>query len=266
MKKKMKKIIVAICMVAIISFSLSIATIKNENNGEWNKEYEGSHFFDIEPTKRGYVIVGTFWKQGEGNGLIMKVDENGNMIWQRCYGGRDEDGLWCVLETEDGYLAGGYTFSYGGLYNEDFWLIKVDRNGNEIWNKTYGTKDGVLGGITKAKDGGYLIVGSVPGFKNNVDIVDDVLLLKIDENGDMIWYKSFGGNNTEAGDCIIEIDDGYLISGVTVSYATYGVSDAWLIKIDEKAIINEPSNATPSPSMEIAPFVPGSTFFKFVMK
>jgi len=139
-------------------------------------------------------------------------------------------------------LAGGYTFSYGGLYNEDFWLIKVDRNGNEIWNKTYGTKDGVLGGITKAKDGGYLIVGSVPGFKNNVDIVDDVLLLKIDENGDMIWYKSFGGNNTEAGDCIIEIDDGYLISGVTVSYATYGVSDAWLIKIDENG--NEIWNKT----------------------
>ena len=251
MKKKMKKIIVAICMVVVISLSLSIANKSRSANNEWNKEYEGmgiDHFFDIKPTNDGYIIAGTTWKPYEGqldtgNGWLVKVDKDGNIIWQKHYGGRDEDGLWCVLETEDGYLAGGYTFSYArGIGNEDFWLIKVDKNGNEIWNKTYGTYLGELGKVIKAKDGGYLIVGYISSFKGVKSINGSGILIKTDINGEIKWYKTFDGNGFDYFYDVIETHDGYLISGITESFATHGIWDAWLIKVDKQG--NEIWNKT----------------------
>jgi len=249
----MKKVIVVICILVILSLSLSVALEnKKEDDGEWNKEYEGmgiDHFFDIKPTDGGYIIVGTTWEsyegqQDTGNGWFGKVDENGNMIWQKHYGGKDEDGLWCVLETEDGYLAGGYTFSYArGIGNEDFWLIKVDKNGNEIWNKTYGTYLGELGKVIKAKDEGYLIVGYISSFRDDIKSINGSgILIQTDRNGDIKWYKTFDGNGFDYFYDVIKTEDGYLISGITESYATHGTCDAWLIKIDKNG--NEIWNKT----------------------
>ncbi len=251
MKEKMRKILslaIPFIILLVLFISLKGNLIKYSTADEWSKEYEGmgiGQFFDIKPIEGGYIIAGTTFEpykgqQDTGNGWIVKIDKEGNIIWQNFYGGKDEDGLWCILETEDGYIAGGYTFSYSLKKGaEDFWLVKVDKEGNEIWNKTYGV-DGEFGKVIKAKDGGYLLIGSAASFVMDRNVSEDILLIKTDENGNMEWYKVF--KEGFAGDDVIETDNGYLISGVSDLYATHGIWDALLIKLDKEG--NEIWNKT----------------------
>jgi len=241
MDKKMKKIIVA-CICILLTFYLisSVALrVTKENNGEWNKEYGGRECDDIEDIKYtsdgAFVIAGRTMSFGNGgyDAWLIKIDKNGNEVWNKTYGGTKEDIAYSVVESEDGYIIGGYTLSYGDNKG-DFWLIYTDKNGNEIWNRTY--DKGELDYATKViKTGdGYIMMGVTYYPPRKDGYVDsDIWMIKVDKNGNEIWDKTYGGNWTEYGDDIIEIDDGYLLSGITASYTTYGGYDAWLIKIDE---------------------------------
>ncbi|MEM2508871.1 MAG: hypothetical protein QW673_01560, partial [Candidatus Thermoplasmatota archaeon] len=207
-------------------------------NDEWNKEFEGlgiSIFNDIKPTSDGYIIAGETAVPGivEYQGWLVKIDKDGNEIWEKYYG---SGFLSTVLEIEDGYIAIGKT-SFDG------WLLKVDKEGNEIWNKSFGwKKDDYFNNGIKTKDGGYLMVGVTHCIENITFPYGDVLVLKTDKEGNLEWYNHFDGNNDgDIGYDVIEIDDGYLISGSTVISISERW-DAWLIKIDKKG--NEIWNKT----------------------
>ena len=71
---------------------------------------------------------------------FVKVDKHGNLIRSKSYGGRKEDIAKSIIVVDDGYLIAGYTASYA-KYGYDFWLIKIDKYGNEIWNRKFGNRD-----------------------------------------------------------------------------------------------------------------------------
>jgi hypothetical protein len=128
--------------------------------------------------------------------------------WWKTYGEDKWDEGYCVQEINDGYIATGATLSYspsGAL----LWLLKTDTNGNHIWHKTYGnpTTAGSVGRfIQKTIDGGYIITGQLGGEGKS-----EIWLLKINENGDTIWTKTFGETS---GYCIQQTqDNGYIITG-----------------------------------------------------
>ncbi|HEC94853.1 MAG TPA: hypothetical protein ENI45_02680, partial [Thermoplasmatales archaeon] len=113
--------------------------------------------------------------------LLLPSHQKIRIKWESVFGGdKNEDG-WFVLPTDDkGCIITGYTESYGSG-ERDIWLIKVDENGNEQWNKTFGGKGWDEGkAVQKSTDGGYVIVGSTASYGNGES---DVWLIKVDENG-----------------------------------------------------------------------------------
>ncbi|RLF37197.1 MAG: hypothetical protein DRN03_02735 [Thermoplasmata archaeon] len=152
--------------------------------------------------------------------------------WERTFGGENDDGGFYVEQTEDkGYVVVGYTKSYG-VGGSDVWLIKVNSEGEEEWNRTFGGDGDDVGlCVQSTDDGGYIVVGYTDSYgAGNYDI----WLIKVNKEGDEEWNKTFGGAGIDKGYCVQQTTDGgYILAGFTESFGS-GLSDVWLVKVDEK--------------------------------
>ena len=166
-------------------------------------------------------------------------------MWQHTYGGINDDRAYSVIRTDDeGYALAGFTMSYGaGL--QDFYLVKTDKNGNMIWNQTFGGAGAdTAKSIIQTGDGGYALVGDTTSFGNlsSVFLSYDFWLVKTDEDGTMLWNQTYGyrlsfENGTEysgsmANSVIQTNDGGYALSGRTYGIGA-GLADFYLVKTDE---------------------------------
>lgn len=150
--------------------------------------------------------------------------------WEKTYGGSaNDEGYSMDITSDKGCIITGYTSSYGDG-GKDVWLIKVDSNGNEIWNRTFGGDEDDIGwDVKETTDGGYIIVGRTSSYGNGAV---DVWLIKTDDKGNKVWDKTFGGTASEEGRAVQQtLDGGYIIAGRS---RTYTESGAWLIKTNSK--------------------------------
>ena len=221
--------------------------IKTDNNGnlQWDETYRQGNWADGRSVQQtndgGYIIAG--WTQPDndlGDFLLIKTDNNGQILWKKNYGGNSSEGSSSVQQSNDGgYIIIGSTSSYGAG-GFDMLMIKTDLNGNFEWNKTIGgLNDDKGASVLQTDDWGYIIVGSTESFGAGDS---DAWLIKTDCNGDHIWMKTFGGKYDDSAYSVdITTDGGYIIIGMTESYGAGG-SDIWLIKTDSSG--NEQWNKT----------------------
>jgi len=201
------------------------------------------------------------WAQEEDY-WIVKIDTAGNKLWDRTYGGIFEDRFPKIIRLSTGeYIVCGNSDSpvgadktaapYGGW---DYWALKLDINGNKLWDKVYGGTGQELANsatiswnfsILADDDGKFLLAGSTNSPASG-DISQpqiggvDIWVIKLDYAGNKIWDRRYGGSLGDWCSKIIKTaDEGYIISGITgspqdndVSDPPRGSSDIWVIKLD----------------------------------
>jgi|GEM_PF-2004183 len=215
-----------------------ILKLDKEGNKVWDKTYGGSGDDAanslIQTADGGYVVAGRTESKGAGGTdfWVIKLDDQGNQIWDKTYGGSGDDAANSLIQTADGgYVVAGSSYSKGTGVVE-FWVIKVDNQGNRVWDRTY-SRNGHSGGIyiIQTTDGGYTVVGCTR-FEGGPS--ENFWVIKLDSQGNRVWDKTYGGSpNTGATSLIQTTDGGYAVAGWTASKGV-GNSDFWIIKLDSQ--------------------------------
>ncbi len=176
----------------------------------------------------GFLLVGNeFLPSGDENGYVAKINSQGALMWQTpIVGGEDVNKLFSAIATSDGFVLFGLTYSNANEESQA-WVVKLDANGNVVWNKTYGnaTYTAATAGAL-APDGNYMVAGYTNSRGDNYDF----LLMQIDPNGNMIWNKTYGQTGSQEASAMTKAPDGYVIVGDTQS--PDGNIHAWVVKVD----------------------------------
>ncbi len=183
----------------------------------------------------GYIVAGYTSSDGAGSadGMLVKVNSSGVIVWDKTYGGSAGDYFHSVVETTDGYIAAGYTLS-DGAGGIDGFIVKVDNSGNIVWDKTYGgTGSDYLKRIV-ATTGGFIVAG----YTNGDGAGDyDGFLIKIDSTGNIIWDRTFGGTDWDAFESVVNTSDGGFVAAGKTQSDGAGGNDGFLIKVDSSGTI-----------------------------
>jgi len=212
--------------------------IKTDANGAtlWTKTFGGSNSDwgnSVQQTNDdGYVITGVTYSYGAGDGnvYLIKTNANGDTLWTKTFGRGYPALSWgnSVQQTKDnGYVIIGQTRAGSGG-NYQLYILKTNANGDTLWTKIFGEGYPTAGySIQQTSDDGYIITGE----RNIFDASGtNVYLMKTDVNGNLLWTKTFGGNDFDFGYSVRQTtDDGYVIAGSTRSFGA-GEFDAYLIK------------------------------------
>lgn len=160
--------------------------------------------------------------------LIAKLDGEGKMVWNKTYGGDGEDIPIKVLSTNDGNLMLlSHTGSSNGdiansnkntsSFNQDLWLAKLDQNGSLLSKKCIGGSGDEMGFDMKKADGGFVIVGCTNSNDNEIGPNKggkDILAVKIDESINVVWKKTYGGNQKDEAKKVLIQPNGDIIVGL----------------------------------------------------
>ncbi len=267
---------------AIIGFTYSNDGDVTNNNGQedfwiikldaqgnliWQKTYgysgiDTGHSI-LQTNDGGYFITGVLdvtASNGAGNTKSMqtqhaggdywaiKLDQSGNLQWSKYFGGFFSDTAYDAIQTADqGFIIVGSSDSADtdisnnkGSY--DFWVVKVSSTGTLEWEKNFGGDEiDEARAIVNSGDGNYLIVGDTRS--EDIDVstnlgAADVWVIKISPSGQLLWEKTYGGENFDVGRAIaVSNDDGFIISGSSRSQTgdliqNKGQNDGWVFKID----------------------------------
>ncbi|MBA3648508.1 MAG: T9SS type A sorting domain-containing protein [Chitinophagales bacterium] len=243
-----------------------IIKIDSVGNLEWQKCFGGSHFeigYSIKQTPEGSYIVAASAQSHDGDVVghhydnihyvdgfdfwVFKLDRQGNILWQNCLGGNnDESPSDLQLTPDGGCIAAGYTYSSTGDVRinhgyQDVWVTKLDSMGNLQWQKTYGgVNDEQASHIILSKDGGYIVGATNEGDDGEVQGNhggQDVWLLKIDERGKLQGQLSLGGSTNDREPASLQKADGSLVIAAWSQSsdgdvtANKGDDDVWLFKL-----------------------------------
>ena len=197
--------------------------------------------FKVLETSYGNLIILGYSRgfDDPGDIFIIKTDAEGNQLWQNHYGYEMDDYGLDIVENDDGSLM--IFGTKNGFFNDvhvnfrvpdaDMFLLKIDENGNELWRQEYGAEGHDFGyALNKSVSGGYFLFGSTQSYGAGSF---DMCLIKIDENGSLIWQKTYGGEHYEYGLSIDNNESGDLfLLGCTKSFGENGSVDYYLIKTD----------------------------------
>jgi gliding motility-associated-like protein len=252
-----------------------VIKIDSLGNKEFDKRYGGSDqdvCHKVIQNNDGYLLIGETksplsgdktepYRGGEQDIWLVQIRPDGTKVWDKTYGGIGKDQAFNAAIADNGqsYIITAHSDSpVGGDKTEacrgalDLWLIKIDRSGNKIWDKTYGgnDRDEYPTGLTTTKDGNFVVTcGSLSdasgektaGLRGARTIFNkDVWAMKFSTNGAKVWDKTFGGEGLDEVYDVQELIDGSILLGCNsqseISFDKtgehFGDYDYWLIKVD----------------------------------
>ncbi len=231
--------------------------VKTDNMGniQWQKSLGGiddDFAQSVDQCSDGGYIVAGFTESNDGDvsgnhGIydywVVKLNGNGIIQWQKCFGGLGYDKAYSVQQTFDnGFIVAGNN------EDDDYWIIKLDSLGSIQWEKPLGgSYSDFAYSIQQTIDEGYIIAGAT--YSNNGDVSgnhgnNDYWIVKIDSVGTIQWQKCLGGGNDDYAYSIRQTNDGgFVVGGATHSNGgnvsgNHGNLDCWIVKLDSLGIIN----------------------------
>ncbi|QMU29522.1 T9SS type A sorting domain-containing protein [Adhaeribacter radiodurans] len=252
--------------------------VKTDANGKkvWDKTLggRGSDYLKviISLPEGGYLLGGSSYSaagedksensRGYSDYWIVKIDLYGNKIWDKTFGGNNADDLEAIIATPDGgFLLGGTSFSgmgsdksdiNRGENSSDYWIVKINRNGDKEWDKTFGgTHMDNLASIIATPNGDYLLGGSsnslVSGDKtaaNNAQNLNtyNFWVIKMDSQGNKKWDFTYGFTNFDSYLTTIlfePVSSQFILGGSTIGNSTGQTDYDYLVaNIDENGVEN----------------------------
>ena len=230
--------------------------ISSLNSPDFDKNYGGSQEDDgtaIATAKDGgYVIAGRTrsndgdisGNHGDWDGYLIKVDKQGNKLWQKCYGGSKSDEILSIAATkEGGYIFAGMSDSPDGdlagqtLTGRTLWIVKVDGQGNIEWSKVISNNSDITGlrqanFIIQTRRGDYILAGNL--FR--ADSTYNGWFCKLNNSSTVLWQKTAGSIDYDSFQQVVEDQRGNLWLAGTFGKPYSGDpitrGDVWLVKAD----------------------------------
>lgn len=213
--------------------------------------------YDMLAVEDGYIMVGRTKREGYTDLLLLRLDLEGNVIWQKQYGGSWGDGASRILPTNDSnfFIVGASASSDGDISNDtypdgglDYWILKVDNTGNIIWDKIYGG-NGIdnIWDASRTIDGGLIALGWTDSNDGDISINYgwyDVWMIRLNSDGEKEWDYTMGTASFDFAGSIIETSDkGFLVTSTSEGYGGGNIdcdaineySEATIFKLDSTA-------------------------------
>jgi hypothetical protein len=196
---------------------------------------EPSIYLSVEKARDG----GIYWMRGMKSTIspertelsITKFDAGGSHLWTYW-----SDQGWSVdiAGCSDGGLAVA-----GGRYvqatrTRDFWLIRLDSEGNQLWTRMFGSAgNDWITSVAEDRDGNLLLSGYTEESAGN-----HIWLARADAEGSLLWQEKIGGPHYSSSDSAIETTDGHIVLAGTGAW-NYENNDLWIAMLDESGGISE---------------------------
>jgi hypothetical protein len=222
-----------------------INLIRTDAQGDiiWSKVYGGTSAdgaYSLQTTFDGGFVVAAHTSSfgaGQHDIYLLRIDSDGEVLWTKTYGNSGGDFLRAIDFTPDlGFIMVAETNSFGAG-GTDIFVVRTDAQGDTLWTRTYGGAGDDFGySIRMTNDQAYIIAGRTRSF-GQFEL--NALLMKIDDHGEVLWAKTYGGEDEDFANSVEPTaDGGYIIAGGTRSFATGGIcdllcNDVYLIKTDE---------------------------------
>ncbi|GIV31113.1 MAG: hypothetical protein KatS3mg029_0464 [Saprospiraceae bacterium] len=188
-------------------------------------------FSVIQTRDWGYVLTGTsesFGGDGDLDVYVVRTDVDGTLLWSNFFDEGFVEHGYHLIKNPDGTILVVGDILPTQTTPANVLLLKLNSQGQKLWSKQYGGSGTDVGQriIRTTNTGGYLIVGTTTSMGAGEE---DVLLVKIDNNGNQVWMKAHGTAGADFGRSVVELSDGYLITG-TANPADN--ADVFLLKVD----------------------------------
>ncbi|MGV3504082.1 MAG: malectin domain-containing carbohydrate-binding protein [Adhaeribacter sp.] len=251
------------CLALLLAGSLPLF---GQTVNQWDKTLGGSaeeSLQAMQQTSDGGYILGGWTRSATGGDIsqptkgyfdywVVKLQADGTKAWDKVLGGNYDDKLTALQQTSDGgYILGGFSWSGKSgdktAYSDDegdYWVVKLDANGNKQWDKTIGG-NGLdwLSSLQQTSDGGYILGGY--SYCDFLDIYAwprdnaDYHVVKLNANGSVAWQRNFDGGKSDNLSTVQQTaDGGYILGGHSASSMGWhkseyskGGTDFWVIKL-----------------------------------
>ncbi len=215
-----------------------ILCLENDGSLLWYREYGGLEddwFYSTTWIPEGGLAFTGFTecsRRGMEGMWVVKTDLQGNVEWNQTFGGPVFDrGYSIVCNAQNELTIAGVTQDVDNNRFDAF-IVQAASNGSQLWNQTIGLElDEVAKAITVCSDGGYAITGEIS--QSDEDPWKDMLVVRLDNEGTVLWQKIYGGQGNDFGESLVESMSGDLVlAGSTSSYGFVG-GTAWLVLVPD---------------------------------
>lgn len=227
--------------------------VSPEGKEIWKKEYKetgNDEAGEIIAIKDGYMIAGRIEvEKKRWDACVIKLDKDGNKLWTKTYGGNDDDMANAIEPTKDGgFVIAGYSYSYAKTGSHDAWVVKIDKEGETVWENTFGGgSSDELFSLVELVDGSIIAVGytdaysqtSATNMANTNKDGNDILLVKMTAKGDDLWVRNIGGlGNQRCYDLKITKDGSIVLAGYQEDAETKN-TDILVLKTNRGGVVKK---------------------------